>query len=128
MIPPPSPLHIINTRYIESYHSVFEIIQHNLEETLLVIHMVPIMVCDALLAHCARFVHPITSPRILPCNEAVRATSNLIHTLTDTHADYASIRKINKQINDTKVSVDFPNYNDRQASMLQIRHDYFTCT
>ena len=75
-----------------SYHSIFEITHHNLDKTLPVIHVVPIIVCNALLAYCARFIHPIASPTILPCNEAVKGTSNLIHALTDTHPDKASMR------------------------------------
>ena len=56
-----------------SYQSIFEITHQNLEETLPVIHVVPIMVCNTLLAHSVRFVHPVTSsPMILPCNAAVR--------------------------------------------------------
>ena len=45
-----------------SYHSIFEITNHNLEETLRIIHVVPIMMCNARFEHCPRFVHPTTSP------------------------------------------------------------------
>jgi hypothetical protein len=91
----------IKIKYM-SYHSIFEITHQNLEETLPVIHVVPIMVCNALLAHSARFVHPITSPTILPCNEAVRGAVNL--------------GKYEKN-----------NPNDRQASVLQIWYDSHVC-
>ena len=85
-----------------SYQSIFEITHQNLEETLPVIHVVPIMVCNTLLAHSVRFVHPVTSsPMILPCHGDVRGTLNL-----------------GKQKN---------NPNDRQASMLQIWYDSHVC-
>lgn len=48
--------------YLLSCHSIFEITNHNLEKTLRVIHVVPIMMCNARFEHCPRFVHPTTSP------------------------------------------------------------------